>query len=106
MSKVITSPVKRWPGSVTLADPLTFPQFIAWRDAVRAASEHRGDLLRYSEALLPGVRACVEKWELANFKPDPFPATPRQSSDRLLAWLVREINAIASAGDDEDEDPK
>ena len=34
MSKVITSPVKRWPGSVTLADPLTFPQYAAWRNAL------------------------------------------------------------------------
>jgi hypothetical protein len=86
MSRVIQSPVKKWAGSVTLADPLTFPAFIAWNDAMRDAHQYRatdekpGDYLRYSAAVLPGILACVEKWELKGFSPDPFPATPRDSS--------------------------
>ena len=105
MSKVIQSPVKKWAGSVTLADPLTFPAYIAWRDAIREAQAFKDDYVRYSAALLPGVLACVEKWELKGFSPDPFPATPRDSSDKLLAWLLREIGAVANEGG-EDADPK
>jgi hypothetical protein len=104
MGKVIPSPVKKWPGTVTLADPLTFPQYIAWRDALQAAQPLRDDYLRYCDALVPGLLACVEKWELQGFSAPPWPATPRDSSDKLLAWLVREIGAVANeVGED---DPK
>ena len=108
MGRVLQSPVKRWAGTVTVADPLTFTQFIAWNDALREAHQHKaidekpGDYLRYCAALLPGVLACVEKWELKGFSPSPFPATPRDSSDKLLAWLLREIGAIASEGGEDD----
>ena len=105
MGRVVTSPVKRWAGTVTLADPLTFPQFIAWRDAVLSAQQHAGDSLAYMAALLPGLLACVEKWELKGFDPTAFPATPRDSSNKLLAFLLREISAIANEAG-EDDDPK
>ena len=88
-----------------MADPLTFPQYIAWRDAIREAQPHKGDSLRYAAALLPGVLACVEKWDLKGFTPSPFPATPRDSSDKLLTFLVREIGTLANEGG-EDDDPK
>jgi hypothetical protein len=105
MGRVLTSPVKRWAGTVTLADPLTFPAYIAWRDAVLNAQQHAGDHLAYTAALLPGLLACVEKWDLQGFTPDPFPATPRDSSNKLLTWLLREISAIANEAG-EDDDPK
>ena len=107
MGRVITSPVKKWAGTVTLADPLTFPAYIAWRDAIREAQAFKDDYVRYSAALLPGIQACVEAWNLKGFTPPPapFPATPRDSSDKLLGWLVREIGAIANEGG-EDTDPK
>ncbi len=37
MSKVITSPVQRWAGTVTIADPLTLPQAAVIEDAIRIA---------------------------------------------------------------------
>jgi hypothetical protein len=108
MSRTVISPVKKWAGSVTFADPLTFPQWLLWRDACIAASEIKGDVHRYAAALLPGVVACVTDWQLQNFvspvTADTFPATPRKSSDQLLAWLVKEISGIAN--EVEDEDPK
>jgi len=97
MSKVITSNVKRWPGTVTLSDPLTFPQVIAFQDAIDAASELGSSVTvsKYNQALLPGILECVEAWDLGNF-PDPvgednFPATPRTASASLIGWLVTEI---------------
>lgn len=107
MSKTITSPVKRWPGTVTLAEPMSFPQYIAWRDAMRSAQaylQEQGDAAQQAEydlLLLAGVRPCVEAWGLdSGFTPEPFPATPRAASAKLIAWLVRETAAIANAADE------
>lgn len=41
MSKVIKSPVPKYPGTVTLYDPLSFPQVIAIEDANTEADEFR-----------------------------------------------------------------
>lgn len=109
MSKVIISPVKRFPGTVTLADPLTFPQFDAWSSAIEAAVEyvstHNGTAKQagYDALLLPGICACIERHELAELgplTPDTFPATPRKSSALLIAWLVREIGQLAAEAED------
>lgn len=104
MPKTIVSPIKRWPGTVTISDPLSYPQVFAWRDAIRAAQGIEGeaelDVFERNAALVPGVVACVEKWELENFNPDPFPATPAVSSSRLLAWLVEEIGKLFSEAEE------
>ncbi len=109
MPKVLPSPVKRWPGTVTLAEPLTFPQYIAWRDAMAAAAAYvvaKGDTAKqaeYDELVLAGLRPSVEKWGLdSGFTPDPFPATPRLASSRLIAFLVAELSAIANEADEPD----
>lgn len=105
MSKVITSPVKRWPGTVTLSDPLTFPQVFAFEDANEAVQAEvnngaKDDLsvARVSWLILPGVLSCVEAWNLKDFPAAPtvdtFPATPKLSRAYLIAWLVREITAL------------
>lgn len=111
MSQVITSPVKRFPGSVTIAQPLTFPQFKAWTRALTGAQEiSRANGLQsdYDAALLPGLLACVENWGLENVPAAPtvesFPATPRQASQKLVAWLVHEIATVANEA--EELDPK
>ena len=100
MSKVIRSPVKQYAGTVTLADPLTFPQVFAVQDAIDAAAE-LGDkvpVMRYHHAILPGILACVEEWELDNFPenptPDNIPATPARASAELIAWLMNEVSAL------------
>lgn len=107
MSRVIVSPVARWAGSVTLADPLTFPQLAAWQQAVQAASAavERGAVQAEADgALLAGVCACVERWELAGLPaavtPETFPATPRVASGRLLRWLIEQITALIVEADD------
>ena len=106
MSKVISSPVQRWPGSVTLSDPLTFPQYIAWRDNTQAAAKYvldKGDSAKqaeYDELVLGAVRPSIEKWDLGGgFTPSPFPATPRPASSKLIAWLMAEVSAIANGID-------
>lgn len=106
MSKTITSPVKRYPGTVTLSDPLTFPQAFAFEDALEAVKEARetGSPARIRFALLPGIIACVEEWHLDGFpsKPtlDTFPSTPRKSSAEIIDWLVGEISALYREADE------
>lgn len=102
MSKIITSPVKRFPGSVTLAYPIPFPAYLAWKDAINKASAVTDNDTR-SYIILPGVCACVEAWNikgLANVTPDTFPAAPRVAADRLLGWLISEIVAVVTEADE------
>lgn len=101
MPKRIESPVKRFPGFVVLYDPLTFPQVIAYQDAVNAAME-LGETtwmkLRYT--LLPGIIPCVMEWGLEGVPEmpgvDTFPATPLQSAGQLVTWLQESITALLS----------
>ena len=100
MSKVITSPVKRFSGTVILSDPLTYPQIFAWQDAIEDsnAEEARKDVRRQIYALLPGILKCVEEWQLKGVPEHPtrdtFPATPDGPATELVTWLVREITTL------------
>lgn len=93
---------------MTIADPLTAPQYLAWQAALREAqgklesgSTTQADV---DAAILPAILACAEKWELAGFPATPtaetFPFTPRQSREALIAWLVKEIAALSDEADD------
>lgn len=105
MSKVITSPIKRWAGTVTIADPLTISQARAIESAFGKPPliEEEGQRVWLSvidEARLPAISACVESWNLENFNPDPFPASPRGDSHKLIAWLFGEL-ALVYQGESE-----
>lgn len=97
MSKAITSPIERWAGSVTIADPLTIPQ-AHLIEAGLHRPESDGEkvwLTVIDEMRLPAIMACVEKWELENM-PQPvtvetFPASPRGDSHKLIEWLFNQI---------------
>ena len=96
LSRTITSPVKRFEGTVVLADPLTFDQVFAFQDAMDAARAAGENYLKVNHAVLPGVLACVEAWHLANIPEgvtlETFPATPPVAVARLIAWLVEELS--------------
>lgn len=118
MGKVIESPVKHYPGTVTIASPLNFGQWMAWTaarqdvtlEASRGKDEEAGEsepitygdmgfVDAYAVATIPGVLACVEEWHLDNFPTEvtaeTFPATPRGATGLLIVWLAREIDAVA-----------
>lgn len=97
MGKTISSPVERWPGTVTLYDPMTLLQEAAWEDAflaARSAKSRAGSWL----ALLPGILACVQEWRLEGVPERPtvetFPVRPREDAARLIAWLITEITEL------------
>jgi hypothetical protein len=101
VSKVITSPSKRWPGSVTLADPLTLPQVELIEAALRPLDNVPEDGQVYLTALdkpqIPAILACVEKWDLQDFPVptlDTFPMSPRRETHDLIAWIFREMRRV------------
>jgi hypothetical protein len=102
MSKVITSPVGRFPGTVTLSDPLTFPQSLAVEDALEAANAlgEGASMRRQNYTILPGLLACIEEWNVTGKgmpespTPDTFPSTPAIAAAELIAWLIEEIISL------------
>lgn len=103
MSKEIKSPVKKWPGTVTLCDPLSLPQVVKIQNALESAKELAEDgnldklgLAEFHNELLPAFVPCVEKWDLEGIEdpPNPFPATPRVSAAKLMSWLSTEVVAL------------
>jgi hypothetical protein len=108
MPKTITSPIKRFPGSVTLFDPMTLPQAEAINEARRYFFDNKKEQGQYVSNLdldkprIPAILACVEKWELENFIPDPFPMSPQAARHKLINWLWDEIVKIY---DEEEEIP-
>ena len=107
MSKVIESPVKRFPGTITIPDYLTHPQAIAYWRSVTAASDLPRDtstLVDMNYALLPGLCACVEKWDIQGLpmpiSPETFPATPARPCRQLIQWAFGELRQVIEAADD------
>ena len=106
MPKIVISPSLRWPGQVLVSSPLTLPQALAWEKAIRTTQALTGDitLTDVNYAMLPGIMACVEAWELEGLDPDKFPASPRKESADLINWLIGEI-ARVYMGEEEKADP-
>lgn len=102
--RIFQSPVKRFPGSVNLPDAYTFSQLIAWEQALDAAQADGQSNNQQWQALLPGILACVERFEINGLPEQPtvdtFPATPRKSVGLLLRWLIDCVGAVIA----EDED--
>jgi hypothetical protein len=101
MSKVIQSPIKRWAGSVIIADPLTIPQAQLIEAAMKMPEATDGERVWLSVIdvmQLPAIIGCVEKWELENLPDkvtaDNFPASPRKDSHLLIEWLFGEIRQV------------
>jgi len=101
MGKQITSPVKKFSGSITIKDPLPYPDFIAWEKGF-IAEEDRADKTNGEKesSMWSGVLAVVEKWELQNFDPENIPATPRLAVINLLTWIVKEVGLIINEVED------
>ena len=104
MPKTITSPVERFPGSVTIADPMRIDQAQAVEVALIAIQALETPRQSDIDAVtIPAIMANVEKWELSGV--DGFiPASPRVDSSKLINWLFTQILQIYS-GSGEVQDP-
>ena len=139
----ITSPVKRYPGTVTLPESLSLPACVAYEEARQAVAPQlcpeafriRNKLAEAEEgkreavlvelqehlstcfdsdkkprckpavvgaaadkACVPAILACVSEWKLDGVPAKPtaatFPGSPRADSAALVAWLMKEIEAL------------
>ena len=90
MSKVITSPIKRFPGTVTIPDPMTWDQLSRWGDFVSGFKKNSFDNLRAEAAFIPGF---VEKIDIVGFPVDSATNPPKQlkAFSALMDWIVGEI---------------
>lgn len=104
MGKVITSSVKRFPGTVTLAYPFTYPQIIEWDKAITALMELPDEEERVpydiQSILWDGIRVLAESWNIQDFDLNKTPSTPQIPILDLLLWLVTEIGKIVNEEDD------
>jgi hypothetical protein len=98
VSKLIHSPVDKFPGDVTLYDPVPYPAYIAWEKSVKFGGEAQDSEKQL--ALFDGAKAMCEKWDIPNFDIDNPPATPRTAVLNLLAWLVTEIGKVIAGESD------
>lgn len=100
MSKTLTSPVKRWPGTIILSDPLSMDQVIEFNRAIDNAKlfDSNNQLFEYANALTPGIFACVEKWDLIGLErlieKKSLPGTPAKDSTLLMSWLIKSITEL------------
>lgn len=99
MSKVITSTIARWAGTVTIADPLTIPQAQLIEAGLKQPEGHEGEdriwLSVIDAEKLPAIFECVLAWSLDGL-PNPltidnFPASPRGDSHKLIDFIFAEL---------------
>lgn len=100
--RIITSPVKRFPGTVVMPDALTFPQFIAWHKAINTSRPMGG--AEGAHEIVKGLLVIVQEWHIENL-PDPltaenFPSTPTSSVSKLLAWLRDDVDNMLDEADE------
>ena len=109
MSKTVKSPVKKFPGTVRISEPLTYPQCFKIEDALAAHNEldSKATARKRHYTLLPGIMACVEEWNIEglpdDLQLDNFPATPTNDIDGLIAWILEEITAVYKGDEDPNE---
>lgn len=107
MSKVIISPIARWPGTVTLADPLTLDQALAFEEAQDEASVYRDglgdagmlrpkDFTHLLKIWEPGLLACVECADLPALPafPQHLPGSPGTDAKAFVVWLLGEVSRV------------
>ncbi len=106
MPKTIVSPIRRWEGTIVLADPLTLPQVAMIERAIVSVQQINDPTQGEKErALLPAVLACVERVQLKGLPEslgvENWPGSPRVQSSQLFGWLLDEImNIYAGETDD------
>lgn len=99
--RTVESPVKEFPGKVTLPDYLSMPQVLAYERAIREASalEENATQSDYDSLMVHAICECVQEWELEGFDeigPSNFPFSPRVASSKLIAWLFDELTGMYS----------
>lgn len=96
MGKSITCPVKRWPGTIVIAHPMTLPQVALFqRIMVDAQNVEDGTLIsEWCSGAWPKMRPLIEDWEIKKLPfpdDDKFPGHPIKAVDEFFIWLYGEL---------------
>ena len=115
MGKIAECPVKRFKGTVTLRDPMTFQMVARWEEALQVLrAAPKDDAGRYAEieqTLYPLVIEMVEEWNLSNISdgkmtaenfPNAKAGTSAASIHSLIAWLINECQNVYNGNEDGD----
>ena len=97
MSKVLTSPVEEYAGTVTIPDRLTAPQYMIYKKTSREVQAAGDDYDELAITALPGVLALVEEWNISGLESpafETFPMTPIVPAVRFLLFIWGEINHL------------
>lgn len=91
--RLITSPVKEFPGTIEMPDFLTLPQVVEYSNVSNEANG-KGNWEKQM-LLLPVQVKLTGVWHISGLTDHPdvsvFPFTPAQPSASLLLWLHGEI---------------
>jgi len=103
MSKIIESPVKKFPGTVTVPDDLDYSQGVKYVTAYREAKAlgEAATMIEFVYTMMPAICYCVEKWELTGLPSQVTPevlekAKPGRAVAALMSWLFQETTVLYS----------
>jgi hypothetical protein len=97
---IISSPVKRFPGTVNCPDMLTLPQVLQIENALREMAGQRETMAAagFDYAYLKAILPLYSDWHIEGVPAEPtsetFPGSPRVDSARLIAWLIDAIMQV------------
>lgn len=111
MSKIVECPVKRFKGTVTFRDPMTFDLVAKWEEGlglIRLSSDEGYSAIE--KTMYPLLVGMVEKWELKNISepvavenfPNASAGTSAASIHALIAWLINECHKIYTGNEEAD----
>ena len=96
MTKIINSPVKKFPGSITLPDALPLAKVLAFDKAMRAASDL--PIIERAAVCLDAIMDCIEVFQIKGQPDKPtsqtFLYTPAAAATDLYIWLLTSVTAL------------
>jgi len=99
MSKTVKSPIEVLPGSITISQPVLYPQYVKYRRLMGESDQAHedGDNVAQEYKAWAAVCACLDAFDVPGFEnrdPEQFPASPRRAVVDLLLWALSEVNKV------------
>lgn len=102
MSKIITSPVEKFQGTIVLQSPIIFDLYLEWMDIAQEAAEKK-TTKEMVFTYIPMLCKLIERADIVGMVEHPtvetWPKTPAPSVLALVAWLVNEARSLIAEAD-------